>query len=52
MKIEIFLIMKAVKQVSDCCIKQNEQFFSLFMSRTSYILWNDNDVRLALDQQA
>ena len=29
-----------------------EQFFSYIMARTSYIQWNDDDVRFVLDQHA
>ena len=31
---------------------KNESFFSYIMARTSYILWNDGDVRFVLDQHA
>ena len=31
---------------------QNERFFSYIMGRTSYIRWDDDDVRFALDQHA
>jgi len=30
----------------------NEQFFSYIMARTSFIQWNDVDVRFVLDQHA
>jgi transposase len=36
--------------MSDCCLMPNEQFFSYVMARTSYIQWNDDDVRCVLDQ--
>ena len=31
---------------------QNEQFFIYVIARTSYIQWNDDDVRFVLDQHA
>ena len=37
---------------SDYCLTPNEQFFSYIMARTSYIQWNDGDVRSVLDQHA
>jgi hypothetical protein len=39
------------KCASDCCLTPNEQMFSYIMTRTSYIQWNDTDVRFVLDQQ-
>ena len=36
--------------VRDCCLKPNEKIFSYIMARTSYIRWDDDDVRLVLDQ--
>jgi hypothetical protein len=39
---------------SDYCLTPNEQFFGYIMgmARTSYIQWNDDDVRFVLDQHA
>ena len=30
----------------DCCLKSNEQCFSCIMAKTSYIWWDDDDVRI------
>jgi hypothetical protein len=38
--------------VSNCCLKQNEQFFRYFMARTCYIQYEDNNVCFVLDQHA
>jgi len=38
--------------VSDYCLMPNEQLFSYILARTSYIQWNDGDVRFVLDQHA
>ena len=38
--------------VINCCKTPNEQFFSNFMVRTSYIWWDENDVCFVLDQYA
>jgi hypothetical protein len=36
--------------VVDYCLTPNEQYCSYIMTRTSYIQWNDGDVRFVLDQ--
>jgi hypothetical protein len=38
--------------VSDCCLTSTQQFFSYLMARTSYFLWDGDEVRFALDQHA
>jgi len=38
--------------VSDFCLTPTQQFFSYLMARTSYIRWDDNNVRFVLDQDA
>jgi hypothetical protein len=39
--------------VSERCLTPNGQFFSYILPRTSYIaIWNDDEVRFVLDQQA
>ena len=38
--------------MSDFCLTPNEQFFNYIMASTSYIQWNDDDVRFVLDQYA
>jgi len=41
-----------LERVSNYCLMPNEQFFSNIMVRTSYIQWNDDYVRLVIDQHA
>jgi len=38
--------------VIDCCLTPNEQLVSYNMAWTSYIRWDDADVRFELDQHA
>jgi hypothetical protein len=40
------------KRASDYCLTPTQLFFSYIMARTSYIQWNDHDVRFVLDQHA
>ena len=35
--------------MSDCCLTPNQQFFSIITARTSYIFYDDDDVRFVLD---
>jgi hypothetical protein len=38
--------------MSDYCKTTNEQFFSYVLVKTSYIIWDDDDVHFVLDKQA
>ena len=38
--------------MNDCCLPPKEPFFSYIMTRTTYIRWDDNDVRFVLNQHA
>jgi hypothetical protein len=38
--------------VSDCCLTPNEHFVSYIMARTSYIRWDEDDIRFIPDQHA
>jgi hypothetical protein len=39
-----------MNRLSDCYFMPNEKLFSYIMAKTSYIQWDDHDVRFVLDQ--
>jgi hypothetical protein len=39
-----------MNRLSDCYFMPNKKFFSYIMAKTSYIQWDDYDVRFVLDQ--
>jgi hypothetical protein len=40
------------ERVSECCLALIEYIFSYIMARTSYIQWNEDDIRFAPDQNS